>query len=391
MNLAYFDCFSGCGGDMIVAALIDAGADIDALREGIASLACDGYELSIQRVDKQGFAATRFRVELDQAKQPRRNLTDIVEILDGSKLPAQVRQTSKLIFERLAAAEARVHGIGLNEVHFHEVGAVDAICDVTGVVLALDLLGVDRVICSPIPTGSGTVKCEHGVLPVPAPATVELLKGVPLATSDEVGELITPTAAAVLTTLASGFGSIPPMTVDAIGYGAGSREGRKLPNVLRVLIGQAGDAGDTDRIAVLETNLDDASPEVVGHCMERLLSEGALDVYTLPIHMKKSRSGVLMTVLCEPGRATALERILFAETTTFGVRRTYADRVKLRRRHETVSTRFGEIRVKIGERDEVTTVAPEYEDCKAAARKHGVALREVLAAANGAWNARSHE
>jgi hypothetical protein len=224
-------------------------------------------------------------------------------------------------------------------------------------------------------------------MPVPAPATAELLRGVPLAACDEVGELVTPTAAAVLTTLASTFGPIPAMTLGSIGYGAGTRDGQKIPNVLRVFLGQATESGDTDRITVLETNLDDASPELVGHCMERLLNEGALDVYAVPIHMKKSRTGVVVVVLCEPGQASAMERILFAETTTFGIRRFQADRTKLRRRHETVTTRFGEIRMKIGEAEGVATVSPEYEDCKAAAVEHGVALREVIAAANQVWAA----
>lgn len=387
MTIAYFDCFSGAGGDMIVASLVDAGADANALREVLAALNVGGYSLSIERVNKQGFAATRFHVELDgNEKQPHRHLKDIVKILTASKLSKRVKRNAVRVFERLVEAEARVHGTAVEEVHFHEVGAVDAIVDVVGAVLALEMLGVERIICSPIPTGSGTIECDHGVMPVPAPATAELLRDVPLATCDEVGELVTPTAAAVLTTLASTFGPIPAMTLSSIGYGAGTRDGQKIPNVLRVFLGQA-EGGDTDRITVLETNLDDASPELVGHCMERLLNEGALDVYAVPIHMKKSRTGVVVVVLCEPGQASAMQRILFAETTTFGIRRFQADRTKLRRRHETVTTRFGEIRVKIGEAEGVATVSPEYEDCKAAAVEHGVALREVIAAANQVWAA----
>jgi len=388
MTIAYFDCFSGAGGDMIVASLVDAGADANALREGLAALNVGGYSLSIERVNKQGFAATRFHVELDgNEKYPHRHLKDIVKILTASKLSKRVKRNAGRIFERLAEAEARVHGTAVEEVHFHEVGAVDAIVDVVGAALALEMLGVERIICSPIPTGSGTIECDHGVMPVPAPATAELLRGIPLAACDEVGELVTPTAAAVLTTLASTFGPIPAMTLSSIGYGAGTRDGQKIPNVLRVFLGQATEGGDTDRITVLETNLDDASPELVSHCMERLLNEGALDVYAVPIHMKKSRTGVVVVVLCEPGQASAMERILFAETTTFGIRRFQADRTKLRRRHETVTTRFGEIRMKIGEAEGVATVSPEYEDCKAAAVEHGVALREVIAAANQAWAA----
>jgi uncharacterized protein (TIGR00299 family) protein len=390
MTIAYFDCFSGAGGDMLVASLIDGGADAEALKEQLAALPIGGYALSIEPISKQGFAATRFRVELDpEQSQPHRHLADIIRILDASRLADEVKRNAARIFERLAAAEARVHGTAVESVHFHEVGAVDAILDVVGAVTALDMLGVEQVACSPIPVGSGTVTCAHGVMPVPAPATAELLKGVPLAPSQETGELTTPTAAAVLSTLATAFGPPPAMTVGSVGYGAGTREGKTTPNLLRVLIGQANDAGDTDRITVLETNLDDASPELVGHCMERLLNEGALDVYAVPIHMKKSRTGVLLTVLCEAPRAGAMERILFAETTTFGIRRVQVDRTKLRRHHEKVVTPFGEIRMKVGVLEGIATASPEYEDCKAAARANGVALRDVFAAANQAWAARS--
>jgi len=387
MNIAYFDCFSGAGGDMIVAALIDAGADVEALRTGLSSLKIGGYNLSVERVTRQGIAATRFHVELEPtAHQPHRHLRHILDILKASDLPEGVQRKACRIFERLAEAEAAVHGTTVEKVHFHEVGAVDAIVDVVGAVFALDLLRADRVICSPIPTGSGTVTCDHGVLPIPAPATARLLHGVPIAACNEVGELTTPTGAAVLTTLASGFGPIPEMTLTAVGYGAGAREGQGRPNVLRVLIGQAaGDQSDADQIVMLETNLDDASPEMIGYGMERLLKEGALDVYAVPIQMKKGRPGVVLTVLCHVAKASVMERVLFAETTTFGVRRRTVERTKLRRRFETVTTRFGDIRMKIGEREDVVTASPEYEDCKAAAVKHGVALREVIAAANAAW------
>ncbi len=405
MNIAYFDCFSGAGGDMIVAALIDAGADVDALRKGLASLSVGGYTLSIEKISKQGFAATRLEVKpAEEEEQPHRHLKDILRILDSSGLSAAVSERAASIFTRLAEAEARVHGTGVEEVHFHEVGAVDAIVDVVGAVLAIDLLGIERVVCSPIPTGSGTVTCDHGVMPVPAPATAELLTGVPLAACDEVGELITPTAAAVLTTLADRFGPRPAMTVRSIGCGAGRREGAKLPNLLRVLVGE-GEVGwapptivpgaerwamptlGVEEIAVLETNLDDATPEIIGHCMERLLKEGALDVYALPIHMKKSRTGVVLTVLCTIPQVPTMERVLFTETTTFGIRRRRVERVKMERRHETVNTPFGEVRMKIGKWEDIVTASPEYEDCKAAAETHGVALREVLSAATAAWRA----
>jgi uncharacterized protein (TIGR00299 family) protein len=391
MRIAYFDCFSGAGGDMIVASLLDAGADAAALRQGLAGLGLSGYTFAIERVNKQGIAATRFHVTLDpNAKQPHRHLKHIVEIIDSAKLPDPVRDRAKRIFTRLAEAEARIHGATVEKVHFHEVGAVDAIVDVVGAVLALELLGVERVACSPIPVGSGTLTCSHGVMPVPAPATAELLKGVPIAACDETGELTTPTAAAILTTLASEYGSMPAMTTDRVGYGAGTRDGQKRPNVLRVLIGDAAptEGADVDQVMLLETNLDDATPQTVAHGLERLWAAGALDVWTQPILMKKQRSGVLLSVLCSPGNAAKMEWIMFVETPTFGVRRRLVERAILKRRYETVTTPFGEIRMKIGEREGVTTATPEFEDCRAAALEHGVALREVIAAAEAAWRSR---
>lgn len=393
MTLAYFDCFNGAGGDMIVASLIDAGADPQALKDQLSSLKVEGYTLAIERVNKQGFAATKFLVDLDRTTpQPHRHLKDILSILEKSTLEGSIRDRAAQIFTRLAQAEAKVHGTDINKVHFHEVGAVDAIVDVVGALIALDLLNVDRVVCSPLPVGSGIVHCDHGAMPIPAPATAELLIGVPLAKTDETGELVTPTAAAVLTTLAESFDSIPAMTVQSLGYGAGTRDGKHRPNLLRVLIGQESaqsstDSDLSDEITILETNLDDTTPEIVGYCMDKLLSAGALDVYTVPIQMKKSRPGVVLTILCESGKLAALERIVFAETTTLGIRKTRAMRTKLLRRIESVSTPYGDIRIKIGEREGVQTASPEFDDCKAAAVQHGVPLREVMAAASAAFTA----
>ncbi len=388
MAQAYFDCFSGAGGDMIVGSLIDAGADAGVLRDRLASLGVGGYALSIEKMTKQGFSATRFRVDLeDPAEQPHRHLSDIRAILDSSDLPDFVKEKANAVFFKLAQAEATVHGTAIESVHFHEVGAVDAIVDVVGAIVALDLLGVDSVTCSPLPTGSGTVKCDHGTMPIPAPATAELLKGVPLASCDELGEMTTPTAAAVLTTIAEAFGPMPAMTVESVGYGAGSREWRNRPNVLRVMLGPGSATQDADRITVLETNLDDVTAEVVGYCIERLLSLGALDAYVVPIQMKKSRPGSLLTVLCDDADVAAMERVLFKETTTLGVRRHHVRRTKLRRRSETVETPFGPIRMKLADRDGVITASPEFEDCRAAAESRGMALRDVMAAVDAAWRA----
>lgn len=388
MRIAYFDCFSGAGGDMIVASLVHAGADASALQERLRSLDVGGFSLAIEPVTKQGFAATLFKVTLDDAaKQPHRHLKDVVALIGRCDLSDTAKDRSTRIFERLAEAEAKVHGTSVDAVHFHEVGAVDSILDIIGAVCALELLGIDQVICSPIPTGSGVVRCEHGVMPIPAPATAELLTGVPLAACDETGELTTPTAAAVLTTLSESFGPLPAMTIGLIGYGAGTREGQTRPNILRVLIGEAAEAGGASTVVMLETNVDDASPEIVGYCMERLMAAGALDVYAVPIHMKKWRTGVKLSVLCEHAQVSELEHILFAETTTFGVRRYDVLRSTMRRRVETVATPYGAIRVKVGERSGVVSVSPEFEDCREAAQRHGVALRTVMTAAQSAWSA----
>lgn len=377
---------------MIVGALIDAGADAASFQESLHAIGLDGFKLSINKIKKQGFAATRFDVQLDdQHKHAHRHLKHIREILDRANLPERVHQRANTIFERLAVAEAKVHNSTIEKVHFHEVGAVDAILDIVGACLAIDMLNIDRVLSSPIPTGSGTVRCEHGLMPIPAPGTAELLKGVPLAACDEVGELTTPTAAAVLTTLAESFGAMPAMSIRSIGYGAGTRDGVSRPNLLRVFIGDSTDVGPfvTDQIVVLETNLDDAAPQVIAHCMDRLFDAGALDVFALPIVMKKSRPGTLLTVLCEPARREEMEAIVFAETPTFGIRRLEAARTILRRRFETVQTTLGPIRMKIGDSGNGrVTASPEFEDCKTIAAKHNVPLRDVIAIAQQAWQSR---
>jgi len=388
MRIAYFDCFNGASGDMIVGALIHAGADVNAIRTVLQTLPLTGYRIRAEAVTRHGLAATRFHVVLeDGVVQPHRHLQDIRRTLGESQLSDRARSLAQTVFERLGAAEAAVHGIVVDEVHFHEVGAVDAIVDVVAAVVALEFLGVEEVRASAIPVGSGTVACEHGVLPVPAPATVELLKGVPLAMTDEPGELTTPTGAALLTSLAGGFGPLPTMRIQSIGYGAGSREGVTRANFCRAILGtrESSDKAECDEIVVLETNLDDTTPQVISHCTEKLLAEGALDVYVVPIVMKKSRPGFVLTVLCEPGDAATMEDILFRETATFGIRRHDVRRSKLRRRHETVTTPWGEIRVKVGQRGDVVSANPEYEDCKRIALERGISLQEMIEKAKDLW------
>lgn len=392
MRIGYFDCFSGAAGDMIVAALLDAGCPQQELLNGLAALKLLDARTEITKVKKQGFAATRFVVHTS-APAGHRHLKHIREIIAAAALPPRVSERVIAIFSRLAQAEAEAHGTTIEKVHFHEVGAADAIIDIVGAALAVELLGLEQIICSPIPTGSGTVRCEHGLMPVPAPGTAALLRGVPIAVSDEPGELTTPTGAAVLTTLADAYGPLPEMTLSSIGYGAGTRDGASMPNLLRVFVGESrgsrGDA-DSDVVVVLQAQIDDATGEETGYAQERLMSEGALDVYATPIQMKKGRPGVLLTVVCAPGRVDALEEVLFAESTTFGVRRSVHTRHKLSRTTERVATSYGDIGVKIGRRGgRIVTAAPEYEDCARAARMHGVPLREVMAAARRAFDQRA--
>lgn len=389
MKLAYFDCFSGASGDMVLGALLDAGLPADALREDLAKLNLADYSLDVQKIKKQGFAATKVNV-LMTGKPGHRHLKNIVEILDKSSLSDAVRNQARAVFTRLAEAEAAAHNSTIERVHFHEVGAVDAIVDVVGAVASLHRLGIARVECSPIPTGHGTVKCEHGIMPVPAPGTAALLKGIPILATDELGELTTPTGAAILTTLSQRFGPLPGMKLAAIGYGAGTRDGQTRPNLLRVLIGEAADAtagAESDEVVILEANLDDTTPQAVGFVTDRLIEAGALDVASTPITMKKSRPGIKLSVIAPPPLADALEGILFLETTTFGVRRYNCRRTTLARTIDSVETRFGPIRVKVGRRaGQVIIASPEFDDCAAAARKYAAPLREVMDEARRAWH-----
>jgi uncharacterized protein (TIGR00299 family) protein len=389
MRCGYFDCFSGAAGDMILAALLHAGLELDFLRGVVARLRLPGVELIAEQVRRAGLTATHVTVQVShEAGHHQRHLPDIRNIIDQAGLSPQVTACAHRVFTRLAEAEAAVHGIPVDQVHFHEVGAADAIVDIVGACAGIEALRLEKVVCSPIPTGSGTVQCAHGLLPVPAPATAELLRGVPLAACDEPAELTTPTGAAILTTVADSFGPLPPMRITSIGYGAGSRETPSRPNALRLFVGElaAVPSADEDHVVVLETQVDDATGQVIAFAIERLLEAGALDAYAVPIVMKKGRPGQLLTVLGRPADAAALEDILFAETTTLGVRQYECLRHKLARGHETVATRFGPIRVKVGRRGNQACQAwPEYEDCAAAARESGAPLRAVQDAALQAW------
>ena len=388
-EIAYFDCFSGAAGDMIVGALLDAGLELQALRAELGKLNLPGYSISAEKVRRGGMAGTKFHVDVKPGDQPHRGLGDVEAIIDSGELPGRSAVKAKKIFRRLAEAEAKVHGIEVDEVHFHEVGAVDSIVDIVGAAIGLELLGVQEVLCSPIPTGSGWVDAAHGRLPVPAPATAELLVGATIAEpigEGPTGELTTPTAAAILTVLTANFGPVPGMQLDAVGCGAGTRDDGQVPNLLRVLLGRRSDEGETDTVVEMSANLDDCTGEVVGSAIEKLLAAGALDAWAAPITMKKSRPGWLLAALAAPADAEAIEGVLFAETTTFGVRKRACRRSKLARRHETVETPYGPVRMKVGSRGgRDMTASPEFADAQSAAEAHGVPLKDVLAATMAAW------
>ena len=381
MRVLHFDCFSGISGDMTLAALIDAGVDAAAVRDAIASLGLP-IKFAAEKVRKGGFAATQVYIDVPE-EHAHRHLPDVEQILARGSLTPRQRDLALRIFRRLAEAEAAAHGMPLEKVHFHEVGALDSIADIAGVAIALDLLGAERFTSRSVPPGSGTVKCAHGIMPVPAPGTAELLKGVPLAAAPVKGELTTPTGAAILTTIVQEWTEQPAMTIERIGHGAGRKEFLEQPNLLRVFVGTAAAANPTERdeVWVLETNLDDVPGEVVGYCFDRLFAAGALDVWAAPVQMKKNRPGVLLSVLAPESAVAALEAVLFEETATFGVRRHRAQRTKLQREAVTVETPWGPVRCKRGWRHGGPgIVTPEYDDCARVARERGVPLREVYAA-----------
>ncbi len=378
VRVLHFDCFSGISGDMTLGALIDLGVDPAAIRAVYDSFGLP-ITLQVERVKRNGIAATRVEIVAPD-QEDYRFLPDVERILTASCMTDRQRELALAIFRKLAAAEASVHGMPIEKVHFHEVGALDSIADIAGTAVALDLLNVDRITCRSVPPGSGVLKCAHGIMPIPAPATAMLLQGMPLASAPVTGELVTPTGAAILATVVNEFTDQPTLTVERVGAGAGQRNPIELPNILRVFLGTATCSNARDTIAVLETNLDDISPEVIGYCFERLFAAGALDVFATPIQMKKNRPGTLLTVLSSSDRVAELEAILFRETGTFGVRRSTATRSKLEREIISVETNWGSVRAKKGWRAGLTIVTPEYEDCARVAREHDVPLREVFAA-----------
>jgi uncharacterized protein (TIGR00299 family) protein len=382
VKILFFDCISGISGDMTLGALLDAGADLEAVRGPLASLPVEPFDLVIDEVETHGIHATKVSVRAD-ASSVVRTYANIRGILEQAELPATARALAQRIFRRLAEAEGAVHRREPEQVTFHEVGAVDSIVDITGTALALVALRVDRIFASAVPTGMGMAKTEHGMTPIPAPAVVELLRGAPLYSRGVPMELVTPTGAAILASTVEGFGELPPIRTEAIGYGAGSPR-PDFPNVLRVLIGEAdpsaaaGERAPTGEL-LIETNVDDLSPELAGFVLERLLEAGAQDAWFTPIVMKKGRSAVTISVLCSPSRQDAIRQVLFRETGTLGLRSSAVDKHALDREWIAVETSHGRVRVKVGRLEGlVVTVAPEYEDCAAAARGSGAAARDVF-------------
>jgi uncharacterized protein (TIGR00299 family) protein len=386
MKIAYLDCASGISGDMTLGALVDAGAGLAAIQHGIDSLGLPGCRIIATEVKKRGFRATQIAIE-HEPEHKHRHLHHITAMIDGSALADRQRELAKRIFERLAEAEAKVHGSTIEKVHFHEVGAVDSIADIVGSAIGFDLLGIERIICSPVPTGHGFVEIAHGRCSIPAPATGELLRGVPLAPLGVEGELTTPTGAAIVAALADEFGPLPAMTIERIGYGAGQKDFPQ-PNLLRILVGTTTQTSSPqiDSIVLLETNLDNATGESIGHAVDRLWEAGALDVSLTAIQMKKGRPGILVSVQSRPGDADELEAILFNETSTLGVRRTSVVRTVLARESHEVQTPWGAVAGKIawlpngGRR-----FAPEFDACRQIAIKAGVPLDDVMDAARLAF------
>jgi len=389
LKIAYLDCLSGISGDMTLGALVDVGVDLAELNAAIESLGIPGCRLVAQAVKKNGFRATQVTVE-HEPENAHRHLHHITAMIDESRLSERQKTLAKKIFTRLGEAEAKVHGTTLRQVHFHEVGAVDSIADIVGAAVAWDLLGVQRICASPVPTGHGTIQIAHGRVSIPAPATAELLQGIPLAASQVACELTTPTGAAILATLVDSFGPMPAMTIERVGYGAGQRDLADQANVLRVFVGETADGVASDQVWVLETNLDDVSGEVVGYCATRLWEAGALDVYTTAIQMKKNRPGVMLSVICPATNMDEIERILFRETGTLGVRRWPVSRHKLERRQHIVDTEWGPIEGKLGWlTGQPPSFSPEYESCRRVAEEKQIPLKAVYEAAQRAFDSRS--
>ncbi len=381
-RIAYFDCSCGASGDMALGALLDAGLDADVLAKAVRGLKIGRVAIKTSRTTRNGIGGTKADVVPAKKCSQHRRLDDILEILAGGRISPDAKKKCVAVFKALAAAEARVHRMPVKKVHFHEVGAVDTIVDIVGVVVGLEALEIDRVVCSPLSIGTGTVECAHGILPVPAPATAELLKGLPVRHIDEGREMTTPTGAALMKVLSENFGTMPRMRLDAVGSGAGladPKDKTKRPNLLRVFIGEVAADEGYDEVVILSANIDDATPESCAYALERMMAAGARDAWATPIVMKKGRAAWELRAMCDEERAEPLAEIFFRETGTLGLRLERVKRRTLERKTEKVGTRWGEVRVKVGLLEgEGIGAKPEFDDCRKIAEKNGVALRDVF-------------
>ena len=387
MKIAYFDCFAGAGGDMIVAAMLDAGLDAGFLKAQIATLGIENLDIEITETHRAGLRALRF-IPKAREQHHHRNLEQIAMIIGQSGISERAKKTAIAIFNKLAIAEAAVHGKEPEQIHFHEVGAIDSIVDIVSACVGLEALGVEKVYCSALSVGGGTVNCAHGLLPVPAPATAELLKGIPIVAGPIQAELLTPTAAAVLTTIVDRFCPIPAMKIETVGYGAGSLESEKLPNILRLILGQteSDDSENADSVCLLETNIDDVTGETLGFITGQLLEGPALDVYSTAIYMKHNRPAVKISVICKIEDCRQIEELLFSQAVTFGIRKQMLQRSKLTKNFVSVETSFGPIKIKTGSFDgKIVNAKPEFSDCQSAAKDHNVPIKTVLDAAIAAY------
>ena len=380
MRIAYLDCLSGISGDMFIGSLLDAGLSFEQIQGTLSGLKLGDYRISATPEERNHIFGTRFSVTLQEADQAARHLDDIRQILKNSDLPLPVIQRSIQVFENLAKIEGDIHHISPKKVHFHEVGAVDSIVDIVATVAGIELLGIEKVFASRIPVGSGIITSAHGRIPIPSPATLALLKGIPIYSSGQDVEMVTPTGAALISSLCSLFGPMPPMVVEQVGYGVGSRRLSDRPNLLRILIGSDTNEESTETVVVLEANLDDMSPELSGYLMEKLFEAGARDVNFCPVHMKKNRPGIQLQAIGQPEDRERLTAIIFRESTTLGVRYHYNQRAVLKRETSVADSPWGKMNVKkVIDQDGRAVFLPEYEECKRIARENNLALRDVYA------------
>ena len=377
----YFDCFSGISGDMILGSLVDLGVDVKLIRKELKKINLKGYKLTSHQVKRNGITGTKINVVVDpsiEKTRQARSFIDIKKLIVESSLSKNIKTDSIEIFRRIGTVEADIHGTSLEKIHFHEIGAIDSIIDIVGGVIGMSLLNIDLVFSSPLNTGEGLINCEHGVIPIPAPATLKLLEGIPCYSSGTKKELTTPTGAAFIGYFGSEFGSLPKMNIMKSGYGAGSHEIKEVPNLLRVVLGEIMTPSNISIIKVIETNIDDMNPEFYDHIMSQLLVAGAADVFLTAVNMKKNRPGTLLTTLVSNDKFDCVVKIILEETSTFGIRHYDVDRIELKRENKLIKTSFGKVRVKVGSfAGSRLTVSPEYEDCKKLALDKGVTIKSV--------------